>query len=73
MLREAPELEAKTLFEHFLARPDSGMDESHLRTFYRRVRHWRATEGPEREVFFAQEHPPGSCCNWTGPMPGSWR
>jgi hypothetical protein len=67
MLREAPELEAKTLFEHFLARPDSGMDESHLRTFYRRVRHWRATEGPEREVFFAQEHPPGQLLqlDWT--------
>ena len=60
MLRDAPELEAKTLFEHFLARPESGLEESHLRTFFRRVRHWRATEGPEREVFFAQERPPGA-------------
>ena len=60
MLREAPELAAKTLFEHFMAQPDCGLDESHLRTFFRRVRHWRATQGPEREVFFAQEHPPES-------------
>ena len=67
MLWDAPELEAKTLFEHFLARPNSGLDESHLRTFYRRVRHWRATQGPEREVFFAQEHPPGQLLqlDWT--------
>ena len=67
MLRDAPELEAKTLFEHFLNRPDSGLEESHLRTFHRRVRHWRATEGPEREVFFAQEHPPGQLLqlDWT--------
>ena len=56
MLREAPELEAKTLFEYFLARPDSGLEGVMLRTFFRRVRHWRATQGPEREVFFAQEH-----------------
>lgn len=67
MLQDAPELESKTLFEHFLARPDSGLEESHLRTFFRRVRHWRATQGPEREVFFAQEQTPGQLLqlDWT--------
>lgn len=67
MLQDAPELEAKTLFEHFLSRPDSGLEESHLRTFFRRVRHWRATEGPEREVFFAQDRKPGQLMqlDWT--------
>jgi hypothetical protein len=67
MLRDAPELEAKTLFEYFLARPDGGLEESHLRTFFRRVRHWRATQGPEREVFFAQERKPGELLqlDWT--------
>ena len=67
MLQDAPELEAKTLFEHFLARPDSGLEEGHLRTFFRRVRHWRATQGPEREVFFAQEQQPGQLLqlDWT--------
>jgi hypothetical protein len=67
MLRDAPELEAKTLFEYFLARPDSGLEESHLRTFFRRVRHWRATQGPEREVFFAQDRNPGQLLqlDWT--------
>ena len=67
MLRDAPELEAKALFEHFLARPDSGLEEGHLRTFQRRVRHWHATQGPEREVFFAQERKPGELMqlDWT--------
>jgi hypothetical protein len=67
MLRDAPELEAKTLFEYFLARPDSGLEERHMRTFYRRVRHWRATQGPEREVFFAQARKPGELMqlDWT--------
>lgn len=67
MLRDAPELEAKALFEYFLARPDSGLEELHLRTFFRRVRHWRATEGPEREVFFAQDRRPGELLelDWT--------
>jgi len=44
MLAEAPELEAKMLFEHFLARPDSRLEECHLRTFFRRVRRWRARQ-----------------------------
>jgi hypothetical protein len=67
MLREAPELEAKTLFDYFVGRPDSGLEERHLRTFFRRVRHWRATEGPEREVFFAQVQRPGALLqlDWT--------
>ena len=67
MLRDAPELEAKALFEYFLARPDSGLEESYGRTFSRRVRQWRATHGPEREVFFAQERHPGQLLplDWT--------
>jgi len=67
MLNQAPELEAKTLFEYFLVRPGSGLSESHLRTFQRRVRHWRATKGPEKEVFFAQHRKPGELIqlDWT--------
>ena len=30
-----------------------------LRSLQRRVAHWRATEGPERELIFRQDHPPG--------------
>ncbi|HIG28179.1 MAG TPA: IS21 family transposase [Verrucomicrobiales bacterium] len=67
MLHDAPELEAKMLFEHFSNQPDSGLEPSHLRTFQRRVRHWRATEGPDKEVFFAQHRKPGELMqlDWT--------
>src|ERR1019366_2655772 len=40
MLRDAPELEAKILFEYLLARPDSGLEAGHLRTFQRRGGGW---------------------------------
>jgi hypothetical protein len=30
-----------------------------LRTLQRRIRDWRALDGPERDVVFPQEHPPG--------------
>ena len=30
-----------------------------LRSLQRRIAHWRATEGPEQELIFRQEHPPG--------------
>lgn len=30
-----------------------------LRTLQRRVSQWRAEHGDEREIYFAQEHPPG--------------
>lgn len=45
------------------------LDERHLRTLQRRIAVWRATEGPEREVIFRQDHPPGyqSLCDFTEP------
>lgn len=59
MLSDAPELEAKALFEHLLGlRPDR-YDPGQLRTFQRRVKQWRALAGPDKEVFFAQVHRPG--------------
>ena len=32
---------------------------SQLRTLQRRLQDWRALHGPDREVYFPQEHPPG--------------
>jgi transposase len=58
-LAEAPGLDAKTLFEELLAQAPECYHAGQLRTFQRRVKTWRATKGPEREVFFAQEHRPG--------------
>ena len=64
MLANAPGLEAKAIFEYLnlLAEEDEGRSsfpEGQLRTFQRRIRRWRAQEGPEKVVFFPQAHVPG--------------
>jgi hypothetical protein len=58
-LKAAPSLEAKALFEDLVRRQPGRYEPGQVRTFQRRVQQWRATEGPEREVFFAQAHRPG--------------
>jgi len=58
-LKEAPELEAKALFEDLMDRYPDRYEPGQVRTFQRRVKQWRTLEGPDREVFFAQEHRPG--------------
>ena len=69
MLEEAPELEAKELFEHLCGMhgEEAGVDASALRTFQRRVQSWRLQHGQDKEVFFAQEHLPGRVMqlDWT--------
>jgi hypothetical protein len=61
-LETNPGLEAKTIFE-FLQRENPGtFQEGQLRTLQRRVKVWRATEGPPKEVFFPQKHHPGRLC-----------
>lgn len=58
-LAENPGLEAKTLFEDLQRRfPDTFFD-GQLRTLQRRVKRWRALEGPSKEAFFPQLHRPG--------------
>lgn len=52
-------LEAKTLFAHFQREHPGCFSDGQLRTFQRRVKTWRATEGPCREVYFPQKHEPG--------------
>ena len=59
MLEDAPELEAKTLFEWITEKRPGKYAEGQLRTLQRRVREWRALHGPDKEVFFPQEHRPG--------------
>jgi len=52
-------LEAKTLFQ-YLQREYPGLySDGQLRTFQRRVKNWRAVDGPAREVYFPQIHKPG--------------
>ena len=52
-------LEAKTVFEYLQRRYAGCFEDGQLRTLQRRVKSWRATDGPAKEVFFAQQHPPG--------------
>ncbi|MCZ2104787.1 MAG: IS21 family transposase [Burkholderiales bacterium] len=59
MLEGAPALMAITILEELQRRHAGEYPASLLRTLQRRVRQWRALAGGEREVFFAQERPPG--------------
>jgi len=59
LLRQSPALTAVTLLEELERRHPGRFEARVLRTLQRRVRRWRALEGEEREVFFAQEHTPG--------------
>ena len=52
-------LEAKTIFEDLQRRHPGKYADGQLRTLQRRVKLWRALEGPVKEVFFEQEHFPG--------------
>ncbi len=54
-----PGLEAKTLFEHLQREHPGRFSDGQLRTLQRRIKVWRALEGPAREVYFPQEHHPG--------------
>jgi hypothetical protein len=54
-----PGLEAKTLFEVLQRENPGEFADGQLRTLQRRIKRWRASEGPGREVFFAQKHVPG--------------
>lgn len=58
-LGREPELEAKVLFEQVLEEHRSQFDRRQRRSFERRVRAWKLEHGPERELFFCQEHQPG--------------
>ena len=58
MLTQHPHLRATTILEE-LRRAHADYDERVLRTLQRRVAQWRAISGPERELIFRQEHPPG--------------
>lgn len=57
-----PGLQAKTLFDDLQRKYPGRFQDGQLRTLQRHVKHWRATEGPPKEVFFSQVHRPGRLC-----------
>ncbi|MGH7644373.1 MAG: IS21 family transposase [Gemmatimonadales bacterium] len=58
-LAETPALEATTLFDDLVRRQPDRYTPGQLRTLQRRVKQWRALEGPPKRVFFPQMHRPG--------------
>ena len=60
ILRADPAVQAITLLRHLqLTDPESFPDDRVRRTLERRVRDWRALNGPERDVIFRQTPEPG--------------
>jgi hypothetical protein len=65
MLKKAPELEAKTLFEWLCEHSPGKYQEGQLRTFQRRVSTWRALNG-QALLTLEQVHPPGEVLQTDG-------
>jgi hypothetical protein len=61
-IQESPGLEAKTLFEWLQREYPGRFSDGQIRTLQRRIKLWRATEGPAQEVYFGQQHEPGKLC-----------
>ena len=62
MLEINPGLEGTTIFEYLQSAHPGRYQDSQLRTLQRRLKYWRATEGPAKEVYFPQKHYPGELC-----------
>src|SRR6201985_2274023 len=58
MWRASPGLRPITVLLE-MQRRHASFPDNRRRTLERRARHWQALHGPEREVIFRQEHPPG--------------
>ena len=55
----AGRLRATTIIEWLEEKSPGRFSASQLRTKQRRLQDWRALNGPDQEVYFPQEHPPG--------------
>src|SRR5260370_21785041 len=55
-------LEAKTIFAALQRQYPERFSDGQLRTLQRRIKQWRASEGPAQEVYFVQEHRAGEMC-----------
>lgn len=62
LLEREPTLQALILLEDLQEKFPGKYDGNLLRTLQRRVKDWKAINGPEKEVIFRQNHPPG----WQG-------
>ena len=61
-MNSIPGLQAKTVFEELRRLHPDRFRPGQLRTFQRHVSRWRAQYGPEKEIYFQQQHYPGERC-----------
>ncbi len=59
LLKNAPQLMAITILRKLQEDHLESFPDGVVRTLQRRIRQWRALEGPPKDVFFPQEHAPG--------------
>lgn len=59
LLEQEPTLTGLTLWEYLAEHYPEQYPSSVLRTLQRRVKHWRATQGPDKPVIFRQSMPAG--------------
>src|SRR5258708_222475 len=57
-----PGLQANTLFADLQRRFPGRFQDGQIRALQRRIKTWRAAQGPAKEVFFDQIHHPGRLC-----------
>ena len=60
LVRSMPSLQAITILRELQRRHPGRFPDSQLRTLQRHIRRWSALAGPDRDVIFRQEHPPGA-------------
>ncbi len=61
-LEQTSGLQAKTIFQWLQRQYPGQFQQGQLRTLQRRIKQWRATDGPAKEVYFDQVHYPGDLC-----------
>jgi len=59
LLRNEPKLKALTIFQYLQRKAPGKYQDGQVRTLQRRIKQWRATEGPPKNVVFPQDHHPG--------------
>jgi hypothetical protein len=59
LVKDAPGLQALTIFQELQRRYPAQFQDGQLRTLQRRIRVWRGLYGPDQEVYFPQQHHPG--------------
>ena len=55
-------IESKTIFEYLQREHPGKFQDGQIRTLQRKVKNWKVTEGPNKEIFFDQNHYPGDLC-----------